>query len=426
MSRPEDFRRQKDWLIHLEERGYSYIGEKYVCAHCFDDDVIREFISRNLDKAKCDYCDREESVPIAAHIDSVIGLIVEGIESEWGDPNDEGGIWDSDDHDWQPGIVTDSEDLIVYGNIIPTTNEKLLGDIASSLRDRIWCRKSPLLLPHDQALMSAWEAFSYQVKHRTRYVFFRAPDDPYEDFPVSKMLDELGRVITETNLVTTLKPGTKLYRVRVDEDGRKYSTAHDLGPPSIEEAKISNRMSPAGIPMFYGALDKETALKETVEQGQENWAESMATFATLRELRVLDLTHLPEVPSLFDEERRWLRDKIKFLHMFVKDLCQPIERDRREHIEYVPTQVFTEYLRHLYIETDETPSSWMNIGGHRVEPNDNTQDRKVPTLQGLLYPSSRQSKGIACVLFMENEQCCDAFEGNDSDQEKWLLLEAVG
>jgi hypothetical protein len=47
-------------------------------------------------------------------------------------------------------------------------------------------------------------------------------------------------------------------------------------------------------------------------------------------------------PSLFDEQRRHLRAGLSFLHDFAADLAKPIEKDGREHIEYVPTQIVTE------------------------------------------------------------------------------------
>ena len=37
-----------------------------------------------------------------------------------------------------------------------------------------------------------------------------------------------------------------------------------------------------------------------------------------------------------------------FLRRFAEDIVLPIELDGREHIDYVPTQVFTEYLRYAF------------------------------------------------------------------------------
>jgi hypothetical protein len=50
----------------------------------------------------------------------------------------------------------------------------------------------------------------------------------------------------------------------------------------------------------------------------------------------LDLADLPEVPSVFRPDRHDLIHPLKFLHAFAQDIVQPISRDGREHIEYVP------------------------------------------------------------------------------------------
>jgi hypothetical protein len=56
-------------------------------------------------------------------------------------------------------------------------------------------------------------------------------------------------------------------------------------------------------------------------------------------------------------------------------------KDGREHIDYVPTQVVTEYFRHVFKDGDGQP------------------------VKGILYPSARQDGGVCCVLFFEADQC---------------------
>jgi len=78
-----------------------------------------------------------------------------------------------------------------------------------------------------------------------------------------------------------------------------------------------------------------------------------------------------------------MRSTLIFMQSFVSDLSKPISRDGTEQIDYVPTQVFTEYVRHLYRCTD---------GEHPM---------------GIIYPSARRNGGKSVVLFIENEGCCD-------------------
>ena len=197
----------------------------------------------------------------------------------------------------------------------------------------------------------------------------------------------MSRLEYEINLVKPLPVGTELWRVRIHNLGETLNTALALGTVPRDKAIYSNRMSPAGIPMFYGALDPETALKETVDRTSENdEVASIATFISLKETKVLDLTELPNVPSLFDQNNGHMRSALKFMHSFVADLSKPISKDGMEHIDYVPTQVFTEYVRYLYI----------SIEGDR--------------LLGIIYPSTKQEGGKSIALFLENEHCCDEFQ----------------
>ena len=82
-----------------------------------------------------------------------------------------------------------------------------------------------------------------------------------------------------------------------------------------------NRMSPAGISMFYGASDKDTAKKEVLN---EEWKDSQitkGTFALKQDLQIIDLTHLPEIPSIFDKSNRKNYYKILFFRSFFWMIC---------------------------------------------------------------------------------------------------------
>src|SRR5687767_9523180 len=78
------------------------------------------------------------------------------------------------------------------------------------------------------------------------------------------MLAEIARLVREWRPVRDLRTDQNLYRVRVRDQGKEVDAATDLGAPPDEFASQS-RMSPAGIPMFYGALELETEIAETVD-----------------------------------------------------------------------------------------------------------------------------------------------------------------
>jgi RES domain-containing protein len=108
-------------------------------------------------------------------------------------------------------------------------------------------------------------------------------------------------------------------------------------------------MSAAGIGVFYGALDMATAKAETMANFEPGDGRVLtgATWTNTRPLRVLDLSRLPEIPSFYAQVR-YERDHLLFLSQFVESITQPVQHDGREHTEYVPSQIVTEYFRHRY------------------------------------------------------------------------------
>ena len=65
------------------------------------------------------------------------------------------------------------------------------------------------------------------------------------------------------NAFVRLPKGSLLYRARHQSPGQSFTTAGQLGPPPLENAIQTNRMSPPGIVMTYCADDPDTALAET-------------------------------------------------------------------------------------------------------------------------------------------------------------------
>src|SRR5206468_10715826 len=99
-------------------------------------------------------------------------------------------------------------------------------------------------------------------------------------------------------LVRALPAGREIFR------GRQEATATDqtcraLGSPPAERASQS-RMSPAGIPMFYGAFSPRVAHAETYSAKKGRFL-TIGRFVTARPLLVLDISQAPPLPSLFQK-----------------------------------------------------------------------------------------------------------------------------
>ena len=389
-------------MIRELEQGWDYLSDDlFVCASCFDDYAIKQFIESSASEKNCSYCKRCAKEPIAASMNSVLDVIGGGITSVYEDPVHslpvEGGEY-----------VFDTMDIDeVFGEVgWPTESDAVADEIRNAFSGRAWVEMNFFRLREDDLLRYGWEDFAKSVKHRTRYLFSvkrsRKSSLLDDKIPPHEMLGNIGRVIQDVELVREMKKGTRWFRARIHAPAEKYTTASELGTVPQSKAIFSNRMSPAGIPMFYGAEDQPTAIAETYSpKPGKTVAATVGVFESARDMDVLDLTNLPAVPSLFNEDRRHLRPAISFLHDFVADLTKPIKKDGREHIEYVPTQIVTEYFRHV-IKT---------ITRKRV--------------RGILYRSSQNGAGTCCVFFFLNGNCCDVKEGWDSDLKHWLGLISV-
>ena len=244
-----------------------------------------------------------------------------------------------------------------------------------------------------------WEDFSDQLKHHTRYVFYRvekadAGDDTYERARIPhEILDTIGELVLAQELIRTVSSGTEIVRARLHKENERYSTVKELGPPHNDKT-VSTRMSPAGIPMFYGSQREDTALSEI---GGNEFA-TVAKFKALKDIKVLDLTKIPRVPSLFDQQNNSERSALIFLWNFLEDLTKPIEKDDRVHIEYVPTQVVTEYFRRVFRDSEDAE------------------------LKGVVYPSARHEGGISYVFFVDNDECTQDDEGDAAGEPLFSMI----
>jgi hypothetical protein len=279
-----------------------------------------------------------------------------------------------------------SDSWEVFANYDISDDPEVVEALIGAIHTDGWVEREFYHGDDSQRLKWGWDWFKHVTKHQTRYLFLK-PDAELDadDYPPSEMLDVIGSVIAtdlEGALIKTGGEDESLFRIRIG--AQPFNHAGEIGPPPEDFATQANRMSPAGIPMFYGAFDAKTAKAETfdvnVHSGQ---IMSIGRFRPTRNLTLLDLADLPDVPSVFDVKAQSLIHSLRFLHSFVRDLVQPIARDGREHVEYVPTQIVTEYFRRVFRPAD----------GQSID--------------GLIYRSSRPGGDRAVVLFCNNEQCVD-------------------
>jgi hypothetical protein len=365
----------KRWLEEREERGYASSDDLAVCPRHVTDPFLQQTLESSTQAGLwCSYCpDRDvDAAPLDTLSDAVAHALHRFYETAANAcvPWEGGWVWP----------VLDTYDVI----------DELCGDggiddeVAEHLRELFdeedWVPAFDPWDSPDTSLRAAWAQFCDYVKHQSRFMFkglsrTTTPHDGPDDSPQG-MLGRLSEVLLGQDLVNTLPARTALYRARAAETPR-FDSVHDFTSPPADLA-AQGRMNPAGISLFYGALEPETAAVE-VYNGLPRAA--VATFYALRDLTIVDLRQIPE-PSQFDTEMSE-QDfyAASFLRGFIADVSKPIVRDDRVHREYVPTQVFTEYLRYQF--------------------------HKDVALDGILVGSSMRPHGTNVILFADQAACLD-------------------
>jgi len=320
---------------------------KHVCVGCINDRAIRKFIRQSA-SGTCSFCKYKNDT--AAPFDQVVEFIFARLSSQYGLAI-ETLSYDGREGGYQGGTF-DSEELLRYHcelNLPRDKDESLIQDLAECLGDEPWC--DMLGATDADVLANSWSAFSRYIMHEARFFFaVHAPSylrdaDPSD--PVVEPLLMLKRAVSalrRQRCFVEIDQGTKLYRARVQRRGERHETVLQLGPPPPKFAVSPNRMSPAGVSFTYLAESDATAVAEIAPKRSATVA--IGEFETLRSLRVVDLTRLRGVPSIFDGSDRahQLRTDREFLTGFVRDIHQPID-DSIAPYAYVPTQVVTEFIR---------------------------------------------------------------------------------
>ncbi len=224
----------------------------------------------------------------------------------------------------------------------------------------------------------SWDQFSYTVKYKNRFHFYNQELDEHvfnhEQIPVKKVLDMLGSIINESNIIKSVPKGAIFYRARVleDEDSNIDDPYFFNAPPS--KKATAGRMNPEGISYLYTALESKTAIAEVLSFLPCKVL--VAKFIAIKSLNIIDFSNLPDVPSVFDESKKEIRENILFLKNFSDEISKPIKKFSSILIEYIPTQILSEYIALVF----------RTIGNNQ-------------RIDGIIYKSSASPGGKNLVLF---------------------------
>lgn len=384
-------------MMEQEAQGWAYT-DKLVCVSCVDDQALEDAIGaeESADQT-CSFCEQSP----AASLDVLMGVFVNGLLNEYNGADDEFVPYETREGGYQffAGPGRDSWDLVgEFEDIL--TGEGLVDEVRNSIRETMWVERDYVWRRRDAVLRDAWSTFSETVKYRTRYVIWLVDEvDEQEmlghgELPPGRILHEVGQLLTQLELVRLIPSGSAIWRAQTHEGDTLLPspTAGRLGTGKREHAKQPNRMSPSGIPMFYGAIDPDTAVAEVaVHAPLDRNHVTVGQFTVSDDLTVVDFTALPPpVPSIFDPALGHLRRELTFLHEFVKTMSTPVA-PCDEAIDYVPTQVLTEFFLRVF-----KPAGF-------------------PSPVGIVYPSAARPGGTSLVLDIDNDHCVDGPDAMSED-----------
>jgi hypothetical protein len=331
--------RAKDEWMESEARGYSEIEDRLICENCLLDDDLKRLVTTTI--GDCSYCKGGKVRIVDATV--VQRRIMESVGEEYRSVDEESPMYCSAEGGYQTKTISSNE--VLMNEVQEWVVNEFYDELVEHHVYEEWCtREHQILHPYDH-IRAGWSSFTDTVMHERRFTFLIEPEsDPGHPDSISpgQTLVQVGAIVDNLKLYSILNPSSSLYRIRVHGAKERLLNAKALGvPPGTKAA--ANRMSPAGIPMFYAAEDAVTAELETWDGRRSVWA-TTGEFTIVHPLLVVDFTNLPAIPGFFSGCTRNARAAIRFLHHFVNDMEKPIERDGREHTDYVPTQVIAEYL----------------------------------------------------------------------------------
>lgn len=388
----------KRFFEQVKEQGWQAGGES-VCTDCVAEKALQTHI-RDAATAEltCTFCNATPAAPIEALLEP----FMVGVRREFEHAGDSV-YWDGREGGYQAPTL-DSWDLVTdhYAHLFVGTG--LLETVRDALAEEVWVARDWAWSSPDEALTESWDSFCQILKYEMRYVIWRRSQEHEEHeehegdrIAPARILEAVGQLVDYYPewLTADIETDCKLWRARPHEADEWVESAKDLGTTPVDRSR-SNRMSPAGIPMFYAAFDPRTAALEAVQETDKPRV-TTAAFVLAGRAKVLDLTNLKEIPSIFaangDERPQW-----QFLHHFARTLRAKPEV---QEIDYVPTQVVTEYF--------------LKVFGDGA------------FFDGLQYTSDVDGGDRCVVLNVRNDGCVEIAEGWDdtADLRLGLLRETI-
>lgn len=357
-----------------------------VCDNCFGDRHLKNRIKekrKETGTARCDFHPRKKGVPIE-DVSDIVAPLFEG-------------FYDAGHRLTYERIDQGVVDIIQAGNVLSecikelckTSEQRIVDELTKLIQDSESMKIMGMPSETDygerryarygsnfNSISIVWHLFKELVKHEIRYL----------DTDAIENLNHIFFGIQNiSGAIKTMNKETLIYRCRLANDYQtagmlKNNPAKELSAPPQKLSK-HNRLSPKGIPCFYGAFNQETAVAE-VRPAIHSLIVS-CQFKLRRPIKVIDLTVFRKVKDYKPFDKRYAaRHKLfRFLNEFLKELETPILPENAD-LDYLPTQVVAEYFQHH-----------MKAASEEIE--------------GVIFYSSQRKNGKNIALFNDASKCLE-------------------
>lgn len=363
-----------------------HMSEHAICCKCIKDEVLRAKVESEGEPLVCESCGDEHNNAFSyERLGEELELVVRehfqfgSSVRKFYDDDEEG--WEQDGEMLSNIIQTvlgqDVDDPDALVSALMDAEDYWPGDGEEAFYDDTQLYVTRKATPH--GWMAEWHYLEDELAHRRRFFSVTARDlfdrllEGVADLKFfNKDTDQWLPVVNE------LPVGTDVLRARVvrsDSELRTFveTPSRELGAPPPEKVP-AGRMNPAGIAVFYAALDSDTCLAEM--RPALGGRVLVGEFRTVQVLRILDFRRLEAARlaelSYFDPKYAEQRERAVFLRQLHRLISRPVAPGHED--EYLIAQTLTEYLAHV----------------HR------------PTFDGVIFQSVQRQGGANVVLFVRD------------------------
>ena len=370
----------------------SKVSDKLVSEQLFRNKLVRDYVHDNGTDGVCSYTGVTSKVLplrlIAEYVDSII-------LQYYGDPDNEAVGWDSGFEDDTPGFHCEGGGYILpngkhyyddMSDLLSATdfavnNDELERDIIDALSYHVHLvEKDPYGLDDEEIRLLDWHI----IKDRAMEMARTGSSVDEIIAAEAARLKYLRDDIYAAHYPLQTEKHLTLYRT-VNYDKKLWPVLFgNLTSPPAEYAR-DLRMNVAGDSVFYGAINKETALEEAIRENGDRYT-YIGKFETKHPLLLLDLTGIPTQLTIYDQKL----DQY-YLLSFLRKFCDAVSEYVPDHdaVMYAPTQVVTYYFRKKLLHYKK--------------------DGSFRPIDGILYTSSKNG-GTDVVLFFDNESSAQHLE----------------